>query len=47
VISKEDVDSEKAIKDLFQRHGIFLKRMSWIRPSLEDVFVSLIDKEER
>ena len=47
VISKEGVDSEKAITDLFQRHSILLKRMEWIRPSLEDVFVSLIEKEER
>jgi ABC-2 type transport system ATP-binding protein len=47
VISKEDVDSEKAVTDLFQRHGILLKKMDWIRPSLEDVFVSLIEKEER
>jgi len=47
VISKEDVDLEKAVTDLFQRHGILLKKMDWIRPSLEDVFVSLIEKEER
>ena len=47
VIGKEGFDSEKAIADLFQRHGILLKRMDWIRPSLEDVFVSLIEKEER
>jgi hypothetical protein len=47
VISKEDVDSEKAVTDLFQRNGILLKKMDWIRPSLEDVFVSLIEKEER
>ena len=47
VISKEGVDSEKAVTDLFQRHGIVLKKMGWIRPSLEDVFVSLIEKEER
>ncbi len=47
VISKEDADSEKAVTDLFQRHGILLKKMDWIRPSLEDVFVSLIEKEER
>lgn len=46
VISKEGVDSEKAVTDLFQRHGILLKRMDWIRPSLEDVFVSLIEREE-
>jgi ABC-2 type transport system ATP-binding protein len=47
VIGKEGVDSEKAVTDLFQRHGILLKKMDRIRPSLEDVFVSLIEKEER
>ena len=47
VISKEGVQSEKAVTDLFQRHGILLRRVRWIRPSLEDVFVSLVEKEER
>lgn len=46
VIGKEGVDSEQEVNALFQRHGILLKRMNWIRPSLEDVFVSLIEKEE-
>jgi ABC-2 type transport system ATP-binding protein len=46
VIGREGVDSEKAVADLFRRHEILLRRMHWIRPSLEDVFVSLIDKEE-
>jgi len=46
VIGKEGVDSEEAIKTLFERHGILLKRMGRIRPSLEDVFVSLIEREE-
>jgi len=45
VIGKEGVDSEQEIKTLFQAHHILLKRMEWIRPSLEDVFVSLIEKE--
>jgi len=45
VIGKEEVDSEQEIKTLFQAHHILLKRMEWIRPSLEDVFVSLIEKE--
>jgi ABC-2 type transport system ATP-binding protein len=45
VIGEEGVDSEQEIKTLFQAHHIFLKRMEWIRPSLEDVFVSLIEKE--
>jgi ABC-2 type transport system ATP-binding protein len=47
VISKEGVDLEREIKGLFQKHGILLKRMGWIRPSLEDVFVSLIEREEK
>ncbi|MBM4277806.1 MAG: ABC transporter ATP-binding protein [Deltaproteobacteria bacterium] len=45
IIGKEGVDSEQEIKALFQTHHILLKRMEWIRPSLEDVFVSLIEKE--
>ncbi len=45
VIGKEGIDSEQEIKNLFQAQQILLKRMEWIRPSLEDVFVSLIEKE--
>jgi len=47
VISKEGVDLQREINVLFQKHGISLKRMGTIRPSLEDVFVSLIEKEEK
>ena len=47
VIGKESVDLEREVNTLFQKHGILLKRMGWIRPSLEDVFVSLIEKEEK
>jgi len=47
VIAQEGFDSENEITNLLQRHGILLKRKGWIRPSLEDVFVSLIKKEER
>jgi len=47
VIGKEGVDSEQEIKSLFQREGILLKRLEWIRPSLEDVFVSLIERENK
>lgn len=46
VIGKEGVDLGQEVKALFQKHGILLKRMGWIRPSLEDVFVSLIEREE-
>ncbi len=45
VIGKEGVDSEQEIKSLFEKHRIDLKRMAWIPPSLEDVFVTLIQKE--
>jgi ABC-2 type transport system ATP-binding protein len=45
VIGKEGVDLEQKVSALFQKHGILLKRMGRIRPSLEDVFVSLIEKE--
>ena len=47
MIGKGDVDLEREVNVLFQKHGILLKRMGWIRPSLEDVFVSLIEKEEK
>jgi ABC-2 type transport system ATP-binding protein len=47
VIGKESVDLEREVNTLFQKHGILLQRMGWIRPSLEDVFVSLIEKEEK
>jgi len=46
VIGKEGSDVEKEIRPLFQKNGILLKRMEWIRPSLEDVFVTLIEREE-
>ena len=45
VIGEGKVDLEREVNALFQKHGILLKRMGWIRPSLEDVFVSLIEKE--
>ncbi len=47
VIGKEGIDLEQEIKALFKRNGIVLKGISKIRPSLEDVFVSLIEKEEQ
>lgn len=45
VIGKGDVDTEQEIKALFKTHQIDLERMEWIQPSLEDAFVSLIEKE--
>jgi drug efflux transport system ATP-binding protein len=47
VIGKEGADLEREIHVLFRKHGILLKRIGTIRPSLEDVFVSLIEKEEK
>jgi len=47
VIGKEGADVEEQVASLFREHGILLKRTERIRPSLEDVFVSLIEKEER
>jgi ABC-2 type transport system ATP-binding protein len=47
VIGQEGVDPEQEVTLLFQKHGIRLNRMERIRPSLEDVFVSLITKEGR
>jgi ABC-2 type transport system ATP-binding protein len=46
VIGKEGVHLEREIQALFQKHGILLRRSGTIRPSLEDVFVSLIEREE-
>lgn len=46
LIGKEGSDVEKEIGPLFQKNGILLKRMEWIRPSLEDVFVTLVEREE-
>jgi len=47
VIGKEGTDMEKEVTTLFREHGILLKGMQRIRPSLEDVFVSLIEKEDK
>jgi ABC-2 type transport system ATP-binding protein len=45
LVSQEGFDVEKEISALFQEKKVLLKRMEWIRPSLEDVFVSLIQRE--
>lgn len=47
VIGKEGADTEGEVASLFREHGIPLKGMERIRPSLEDVFVSLIEREEK
>ena len=47
VIGKEGADLEREINALFEKHGVLLKRMGRIRPSLEDVFVSLIEREDK
>jgi ABC-2 type transport system ATP-binding protein len=46
VIGKEGIRVEEEVSRLFERQEILIGRMGLIRPSLEDVFVSLIDKEE-
>ena len=46
VIGRGGVDVKKEIAALFKAQKIGVKRMEWIRASLEDVFVSLIDEEE-
>jgi len=45
VIGREGIDVEHEVSRLFQEHGILLKKIGRIRPSLEDVFVSLIKRE--
>jgi ABC-2 type transport system ATP-binding protein len=46
VIGKEGIRIEEEVSRFFQGKEIIIERMGLIRPSLEDVFVSLIDKEE-
>jgi ABC-2 type transport system ATP-binding protein len=45
VIGRGKINLETEVRDLFRKHEMGLKRMEWIRPSLEDVFVSLIERE--
>jgi len=47
VIGEEWMDLQHEIGGLFRAQGIQLKRMDWIKASLEDVFVSLIEGEEK
>jgi ABC-2 type transport system ATP-binding protein len=47
VIGKGGADLEREIPALFEKHEILLRRAGTIRPSLEDVFVSLIEKEDK
>lgn len=46
IIGREGVDLKDRIGRLLETHEIQVKRMDWIPPSLEDVFVSLVEKEE-
>lgn len=46
IIAKADIEPEKKIRVLLEKHGIFIERIDWITPSLEDVFVSLIKRNE-
>lgn len=47
LIGRGGVDLEQEVANLFARHSLTLKRVDRIQPSLEDVFVSLIQKEEK
>jgi ABC-2 type transport system ATP-binding protein len=47
VIGKEGIDTEESVGLLFEKNGVYLKGMERISPSLEDVFVSLIEREEK
>jgi ABC-2 type transport system ATP-binding protein len=47
VIGREGIGLEGKVQSLFEKNEIFLKKMGMIRPSLEDVFVALIEKEEQ
>ncbi len=47
VIGKEGVDVQREITLLLRRHAVTLGRFNRIQPSLEDVFISLIEKEEK
>ena len=45
VIGRGKMNLETEVTDLLREHEMGLNRMEWIRPSLEDVFVSLIERE--
>ena len=47
LIGQEGVDLEQEVSRTLGKQRIHLKRTSRIKPSLEDVFVSLIQKEGR
>ncbi len=47
LIGKEGIDVGREVVHLFQKHALALKRADRIQPSLEDVFVSLIEREEK
>lgn len=47
LIGKKGVDLEREVPLLLQKHSITLRKLNRIQPSLEDVFISLIEKEEK
>ena len=47
VITEEGIDPERTLRSLFSRHGVSLEGINQMSPSLEDVFVSLVEKVER
>lgn len=46
VIGRQGIPLEEEISMLLHREGILLQRLEWIRASLEDVFVSLIEEKK-
>jgi len=47
IIVREELEAKNKIKEIFSERSISLKRVDRIMPSLEDVFISLIEKEEQ
>ncbi len=47
LVAEESGDAVSAVRDALQEHGFEFYRVEKIRPSLEDVFVSLIEAHDR
>lgn len=47
LIGKKGVDLEREVPLLLRKHSITLRKVNRIQPSLEDVFISLIEREEK
>jgi ABC-2 type transport system ATP-binding protein len=46
-VAHDATAAASAIRDLFEQRGLTLGRLEHIQPSLEDVFVSLIEASDR